>query len=238
LSWLNASFYGAGDIFSNPLWPQDARIGAIWFLLALFWAKLIMSFATRMRSGWIVTLACFAAGVISMNYVWLPWSVQAGLCATPFMWIGMRLRELRFFEKRLPVVLWIGLIVVWVAAIYLKNPVAMAGSFFGEWPYLAPVKIAGSIAGTLCVVKLSQCIEHHISLLARLFDVLGQASLGILCVHLVSDNVIDWSRMGDYALFELGIMMPLILLVFSLVRTCCESAVGLIVHKLWSKLVR
>ena len=42
--WGMAALYGSGDVSDLTLWPVDFRIGAIWFLLALFWARLLLHF--------------------------------------------------------------------------------------------------------------------------------------------------------------------------------------------------
>lgn len=36
-SWTGAVVYGSGDLTERTLWSVNQRIGAIWFLLALFW---------------------------------------------------------------------------------------------------------------------------------------------------------------------------------------------------------
>ena len=40
--WGEAVLYGSCDISDRTLWPVELRIGAIWFLLALFWAHLLL----------------------------------------------------------------------------------------------------------------------------------------------------------------------------------------------------
>lgn len=40
--WGDAVLYGSGDISDLTLWPVQLRIGAIWFLLSLFWAHLLL----------------------------------------------------------------------------------------------------------------------------------------------------------------------------------------------------
>ena len=45
--WGMAALYGSGDVSDLTLWPVDFRIGAIWFLLALFWARLLLHFFAK-----------------------------------------------------------------------------------------------------------------------------------------------------------------------------------------------
>jgi len=46
--WGMAAIYGSGDISNLVLWRVDLRIGAIWFLLALFWARLLLHCLARL----------------------------------------------------------------------------------------------------------------------------------------------------------------------------------------------
>lgn len=41
--WGMAAIYGSGDISNLTLWRVDLRIGAIWFLLALFWEPSVVA---------------------------------------------------------------------------------------------------------------------------------------------------------------------------------------------------
>ena len=56
--WGDAVLYGSGDISDLTLWPVQLRIGAIWFLLSLFWAHLLLHIFARLPytpgcvSGW------------------------------------------------------------------------------------------------------------------------------------------------------------------------------------------
>lgn len=235
LSWLNAALYGAGDLFAHPLWPQDARIGAIWFLLALFWARLIVHGASRLRFGGLVALGAFLIGTFSVKYVWLPWSIQPGLSASLFVWIGTQMRSLRIYDRPFhPLVAIVG-ILLWIWAIYLKHPIGMATSYFGEWPWNALIKIAAAIAGSFFIITFSRTIELRGKRVARTLEALGAASLGILCVHLVLDNVINWEWINERCIHGIGIIIPVLLLIESIVRVCCEASVGLVIHRLWER---
>lgn len=61
VSWLVAGLYGAGAVF--PGVPEGIpAIGAIWFLLALFWARLMIAVARRTPVPLVVVAALFVAG--------------------------------------------------------------------------------------------------------------------------------------------------------------------------------
>lgn len=58
--WGMAAIYGSGDISNLTLWRVDLRIGAIWFLLALFWARLLaLSCKTSLHPGLGGAVLCY-----------------------------------------------------------------------------------------------------------------------------------------------------------------------------------
>lgn len=89
-AWLNAAVFAGGDLVTNPLWPQGARIGAIWFLWALFWARLEVSLVLRLprpsRAPLVVT--GFVVALVSARLVFLPLSLQPGVCAALLVYVG------------------------------------------------------------------------------------------------------------------------------------------------------
>ena len=67
-------------------------------------------------------------------------------------------------------------------------PMSMAVNNYGSRPVLA---VIGSIAGTLCVVGISQLIDR-VPVLGSALSNIGQTSLAILYVHLIEDDVLSW----------------------------------------------
>lgn len=86
---------------------------------------------------------------------------------------------------------------------------SMAINNYGSRPVLA---VIGSIAGTLCVIGISQLIDR-VPALGSVLSRIGQASLAILCVHLIEDDVLPW-QMYLGALRMAFPQVPLVLLSF------------------------
>ena len=63
--WGMAALYGSGDISNLTLWQVDLRIGAIWFLLALFWARLLLHCLARLPYTPVWVVLCFVVGYVS-----------------------------------------------------------------------------------------------------------------------------------------------------------------------------
>ena len=208
--WGMAALYGSGDVSDLTLWRVDFRIGAIWFLLALFWARLLLHCFTKLPCTPVWVVICFAVGYISSRYVLLPWSIQEGMCAAAFLYLGYlaKKHDVLGFVKRFPYV-WAIAFVIWVVDIVLFGGMSMAVNNYGSRPVLA---VIGSIAGTLCVVGISQLIDR-VPALGNALSSIGQASLAILCVHLIEDDVLPWQLyLGSLRMFFPQI--PLVLLSF------------------------
>lgn len=194
--WTSAALYGAGDIPSNPLWPQPLRIGAIWFLLALFWSRLLTLAA--FRTGKIAPLfvaALFVAGLLSRRISFLPLSIQAAMCATLFVYLGSLARKYDIVDRvqSNPVLLVI-LLAVWVFAILNFNGWGMAMADYGASFIDVLRNCVGGISSALFILAICKTVEDRIgnsgswSLLARI----GTLTLTILCVHLFEDDVLRW----------------------------------------------
>ena len=208
--WGMAAIYGSGDISNLTLWRVDLRIGAIWFLLALFWARLLLHCLARLPYTPVWVALCFAVGYVSAQYVLLPWSIQAGMCAAAFLYLGYLAKkcDLLGVVKRFPFA-WAIAFIIWVVDIMFFGGMSMAVNNYGSRPVLA---VIGSIAGTLCVVGISQLIDR-VPAMGSVLSRIGQASLAILCVHLIEDDVLPWQTyLGTLRM--LFPQIPLVLLSF------------------------
>ena len=205
-NWLEAAFYGAGDIFPNALWPQAACIGGIWFLLALFWARMITKLASETSFAPIIVIVSATAGVLTANQFFLPWSIQPGLFGSFFVWLGMEAKRTRIFEdKRIPVPVWILIVAVWVRCLCIDQHIVMNSCYAGDSFEAFLNVMLGAVCGSAAVIGLSQVIDEHADVLARPLAFLGELSLYILCVHLVEDIAIfRWSSPATAAIAALG----------------------------------
>ncbi|KFI67187.1 acyltransferase family protein [Bifidobacterium magnum] len=191
-SWIEAAWYGSGDISDKTIWQVSGRIGAIWFLLAMFWARMFMHLFARLPWTPVWVAASFIAGYFLSRYVWLPWSLQSGMCAVAFVYLGYLARECNVLEivRKYPWI-WAVAAAIWAASMYWFTGFSMAMNQYGLRPSLA---VAGSIAGTLCIVGISQWLDH-VPYAGTALSKAGVASLAILCAHLVDEDVLPWMSM-------------------------------------------
>ncbi|MGN9104721.1 acyltransferase family protein [Oliverpabstia intestinalis] len=71
------------------------EIGMLWFLLAMLWSQCIVKFFLRYstRICQCLVVLTTAIGIISVNYIWLPFSIQNGMAASIWIYIGYTIKE-------------------------------------------------------------------------------------------------------------------------------------------------
>lgn len=228
--WLKAAVYGAGDLSPLTLWPVEFRIGALWFLLALFWGHLFLHLLYRLRGFWrpAAVLACFVIGYASARFVWLPLSLQSGMCAVLFLYVGHVIRKRGVLAWMIghPWV-WALLGAVWLIDIWKFSGFSLAMNQYGATPVLSFV---GSFAGTFCVIGLSMLVSNGVPAMGRGFAFCGRSSLALLCVHLCEDNIMPWGVVLP-SLSGLAPHIPLTLMFF-VVRLALDVLLALLLYRI------
>ena len=188
-----AALYGSGS--NVPGMPAGVHaIGAVWFLLALFWAKMFLAASRATPCAPLVVLGLFALGYASKS-VWLPFSVQAGLCATLFLYVGQELRAGGWLERgALHPLVWCAVAGMWLYCIAFGGHLYMVEDGYGDG---VVVDVLGGVCGTLCVVKASQAVEAHAARLSHALGRLGAMTLPLFCMHLVELDVMPWGYVVD-----------------------------------------
>ena len=89
---LISSFFASGSVKTFGAIDIGTRIGAIWFLPALFFATLIFQYLLSKTEDdkmlGLLTGIIAISGFISAKFLWLPFSIQSAMLASFFLWIG------------------------------------------------------------------------------------------------------------------------------------------------------
>ena len=192
--WLVASLYGSGSV--TPGMPEGiAAIGALWFLLSLFWSRLLLASFWRAGFPGILSLLAFIVGVSTKDYIWLPFSVQPALCGVLFMYVGQMARDKSILglgsseeKKKLNCFLWFVMLMTWL----------YCGLFFGKLYMVTntyshgAIDVIGGICGAFCIIKVSDYASRRLPHLFHLLAKAGACTLPLLCMHLFELNVIRW----------------------------------------------
>ena len=174
------------------IWAGDAlptRFGllsleAMWFLVALFWAKclfqgvgyLVNKSFTRYQDEILLVLSfAFSSGAIFLHKFipFVPWGLMKGLSAIWFLAMG-------WYSKRhpLPVYVWIAFVICWLLALRFGS-LDMSTYIYKIYP----LEAFGAVGATWLVYLLSKLIQNHTSLMSKLLRWFGMNSLLILCVN-------------------------------------------------------
>lgn len=84
--WFLASLYGSGSVHSMIFDIQP--IGAVWFLLAMFFGLLLYNWVLQRRHQMIWSVLLFVVAYGAARVCWLPWSILPGMTAVLFVHIG------------------------------------------------------------------------------------------------------------------------------------------------------
>ena len=178
--------YGAGNAVSVPF--KINAIGAIWFLLALFWGSIMFRLLLKMPAFlcFLCILMLTILSIVSYPHIQLPWSVQAAGASLPFMYVGYLYRHKRD-ELHLTHNTQMGLMVVatglWFWNIIYFNGFYLVRAYYGN----GIMDFLGCFGGILWVYLLSKYIFNKYPKISRFLSYFGRFSVMLLALHLVVD---------------------------------------------------
>ena len=194
IKWVYASIYAAGDSYREPF--NIPGIGAIWFLWASFWGCIFLRISLNMKAGIRIAFIAglFIFGFFSRELFWFPLSIQAGACATFFMYLGYLLKGAMERLKEIPVEIKVisGIIASFVWLEFMIN-------FKSFWLVHCDIgrgmiDIIGCICACSVIMVISAAIDKKAGFFAGILSFFGKYSLFILCVHIVELRFVPWKQ--------------------------------------------
>ena len=184
-------FYGSGYkrvIISNIVLIES--IYGLWFLLALFWAAVIVRVFYNKKYRGLIYLAISLLGFFSAKHVFLPFSIQPGMVACIYVYIGVLIKKYNLLEK-VNLMKLITFTLLTIISVILTIKFGLYVSIVvGNMSYYI-VGLILSVIVTLFLLYLSMFIEK-VPFLGHLLIVLGQNTLVILFIHLVNFHIINY----------------------------------------------
>ena len=211
-SWFWASVYGSGTITEFCGW-HFRIIGAIWFLLAMFWADIIFDIIllkTKHACIWVMAIA--AVGYITSAWIWLPFSFQAGLTAMLFVWIGYKARQVDLLNKYLDNIWALALaLVLRLNSIINGGELYMVTNHYGDGLF----DVLGDLGAAFVIIKLSRRLSQSrlIKPISDFLSIYGRNSLIVLCIHLIELDTFPWYVISSRLPYALGIIVLFVLKV-------------------------
>lgn len=219
VTWVKAIAYGSGGQINGM--PEDViGVGAIWFLLALFWAKILLAGINETKYPAVFSLVLFVIGISTRDAIWLPWSIQPALCAVLFMYAGQRVRVDGFLKaKAIPLPLWACLLFAWLYCGFFCGQLYMVSNTYSH----GAIDVVGGIAGSLCIVKISELFSKRFPAISTPFIAFGRITLPFFCAHLIELNVIRWDYVIDFCLLH-GYPAGLVVLIGQFICSAIVTA--------------
>lgn len=207
IDWLKSVVYGSGSIeLMNPIHVKP--IGAIWFLLALFWGIIITRIAISSKYGGILVVVSVAAGLLMKDTIWLPLAINPGLVSAGYIYAGYLFykyvypkyenRTILKTNKLLDGILGIGL---WIAYLSLKPFQGYTNVNCNLYENGIIVGGGLAIVATLAVIMISRGILQYIPVVNDILLFVGRNTLLILCVHFLDLHFIDWNYVLSRMIF-------------------------------------
>ena len=179
------TIYCSGSPHHSMLLPNIPSIGAIWFLMALFWCRLIYTiissryFNYRYFVGGGISIV---ATLIDYYIINLPFAILPGISAIMFYSIGDFLKSTKEMKRT---TLWRPLLFV-VGFSCSVISISYSHMWMVQCSYgMYPIDIVAGCFGTYIVYKVSQFANSHIPSISKMLVWCGQNSLTILCLHLI-----------------------------------------------------
>lgn len=174
-----ASFFASGAITNFGSIELGTRIGAIWFLPAMFFAIIIFQFILNKFNTTLkrilISVAIGLIGYVTAMFIWLPFSVQSAMFATPFVCAGYEIKTHDLLKK----IKWPHYV---IAGIILIAGIGLGYCNYGFVSASAADLVLSTIiafAGSLLVYLLAKHVDK-----IKIIGYIGRISIYVMCVHL------------------------------------------------------
>ena len=182
--WGLASLYGSGSREEFGI----KFIGAIWFLLALATATYIMNLIYKQKYRYLWVFLIAYVGYKTSSYIWLPFSIQAGMVALLFLYTGILIKEYNFFNIKVPFILYIFLVCIMIFCTIYCGELKMVSNYYND----GLMNIIGGVSGTFLCIKFSMLIDRYLRVIKKCFIFIGKNSLLCMCIHLFGLDCLKW----------------------------------------------
>ena len=183
-----AVFVGAGSR-GVPVWGEYT-IGAIWFLPAMFWCRIIYNhisirISDKYKCGGVI-LALSVLGTYMGNHIYIPTNLLQGAGAMLFFWTGHQIAGSGIPKRMSRMEIMVGILLL-LASLYSSYegggrdvPLSMVRCHYSYYP-------VNVLAALFCVHGI-YIFSVYMLRWKRISDLLGywgRISLLILCVHII-----------------------------------------------------
>lgn len=183
---LGEIFFASGSITSFGLIDWQGRIGAIWFLPALFFALIMVQCILKKtqdpRKTLFLGIILFLSSYCSACFIWLPFSLQSAMFSVLFILLGFYMKEYEILSKITKFQIVISILIL-VISFFLNISKVF---FVSASAQSLTISCVCSLIISLGLMKTCVLIKKN-----QILEFLGRNSLTILCVHLFELNTLS-----------------------------------------------
>lgn len=198
-------------------------VGPIWFLIALFFSKLLFDFlGCKFKESDVygkLVLYSFGAlfGIIIGKIIWLPQSFDLVFIFLLYLYIGFILKKYSNKLEKYKVVLFTICFIVWTVCLGLDLNVELAVRSYPA----GFLSILEAICASYCVIELCKLLEKF-DAIKLVFAKIGMVSLTILCVHTLESAFVKWSSL-PISIYLIAILRVLVAVIISFAFTAIKN---------------
>ena len=198
----------------NFLGINFTGVGPIWFLITLFFSKLIFDFINYKASknnlitNIIIYSFCLLLGLEIGEVLWLPHGLDLVLIFLFYLYVGYLFKTQFDNLKVNKTLIFVIAFAIWGICLGMNMFVELA---MRGYP-LGLLSIIESICASYCIIELCKVMAKN-KYLNRFLTKVGIMSLTILCIHAIENFLINWETLNInlYALTFIRLVMILVL---------------------------
>lgn len=222
----NFSFLNLGkQIVKNLIWGNGCDytflgvnfvgVGALWFLIALFFSKLffdIINYNINNKDSCTnLIIYCFLAliGIIIGKIIWLPQNLDLILIFLLYLYIGFMFNKYTKNIEKHKTIIFIVCFIIWTICLGFNLNIELA---VRGYPY-GFLSVIESICASYCIIELCKIFEKS-NKLQFILTKIGTISLIILCVHSIESVIINWDDLS-ISIYLIAILRTIVILLIS-----------------------
>lgn len=215
----------------NFLGINFTGVGPIWFLITLFFSKLIFDFINYKASknnlitNIIIYSFCLLLGLEIGEVLWLPQGLDLVLIFLFYLYVGYLLKTQFDNLKVNKTLIFVIAFAIWGICLGMNMFVELA---MRGYP-LGLLSIIESLCASYCIIELCKIMAKN-KYLNRFLTKVGIMSLTILCIHAIENFLINWETL-NINLYALAFIRLVMILVLAFIFTLIKQKIMILVMK-------
>lgn len=188
VGFLLGTLSGSGSHTNPEFLGGNAFIGAIWFLLALAWCRILYSVLCTLCSStsklFFASLSLSFMASIMGRHIYIPTDLLQGAASILFFCIGHLSHEYQLLDKiqQHKSEALIASFILLIIGMMMK-PMSMVDNYYHVWP----LNIVAAIGGCCTIYLISIYITQYTC--CNILSYIGRISILVLSIHLIDLNL-------------------------------------------------